>query len=217
VFLVWAASGASAEASIERLTRGGAKIVLLTSPHQTPHPFFRQPNPMATLHANIERIVDATGVRRTFLRPGMFAANVLWWWAPQLRAGDVVRWPYADAPTAPIDERDIASVAVRTLLDATHDGAEYVLTGPQSLTQREQVTIIGEVLGRTVRFEELTPDQARSELKFPPAAMDMLLNAWSAAVGWPAYVTTAVEEITGRPARTFREWAEEHAVQFRLL
>ena len=44
--------------------------------------------------------------------PGMFAANALTWWAPQIRAADVVRWPYAAAPTAPIHERDIAAVAV---------------------------------------------------------------------------------------------------------
>jgi uncharacterized protein YbjT (DUF2867 family) len=58
----------------------------------------------------------------TFLRPGMFAANARPWWAPQIRAGDVVRWPYAAAPTASIHERDIAAVAVRALLEAGHEG-----------------------------------------------------------------------------------------------
>jgi hypothetical protein len=43
----------------------------------------------------------------------------------------------------------------------------------------------------------------------------MLLNAWSAAVGIPAYVTDTVEHITGRPARTFRQWAADHADAFR--
>ena len=57
------------------------------------------------------------------------------WWAPQIRTGDVVRWPYLAAPTAPIDERDIAAVAVRALSEDGHAGAEYVLTGPQSLSQ----------------------------------------------------------------------------------
>jgi uncharacterized protein YbjT (DUF2867 family) len=145
----------------------------------------------------------------------MFAANSLSWWAPQIRIGDVVRWPYADAPTAPIHERDIAAVAVRTLLDAGHESAEYVLTGPESLTQREQVAAIGNVIGRNLRMEEISPDEARLELGFPLPAMNMLLNAWAAAIGQPAFVTDTVTEITGVPARTFREWIADHLEKFR--
>ena len=59
-----------------------------------------------------------------FLRPGMFAGNALGWWAPQIRAGDIVRWPHLAAPTAPIDERDIAAVAVRALCEDGHAGAK---------------------------------------------------------------------------------------------
>ena len=104
------------------------------------HPFFQQPNPLKVLHAEIERLIETSGLQWTFLRPGMFAANARFWWAPQIRAGDVVRWPYLAAPTAPIHERDIAAVAVRALCEDGHAGAEYVLTGPQSLTQFEQVS-----------------------------------------------------------------------------
>src|SRR6266566_3615918 len=60
-------------------------------------------------------LIETSGLEWTFLRPGMFAANALSWWAPQIRVGDVVRWPYLATPTAPIDERDIAAVAVRAL------------------------------------------------------------------------------------------------------
>lgn len=145
----------------------------------------------------------------------MFAANCLSWWAPQIRAGDVVRWPYAAAPTAPIDERDVAAVAVRALLESGHDGAEYVLTGPESLSQIEQVATIGDVIGRPLRFEEMSPEAARRELPFPAPALNMLLNAWAAAMGRPAFVTSTVAEITGRPARTFRDWVIDHAEEFR--
>jgi uncharacterized protein YbjT (DUF2867 family) len=199
---------------VDRIARHARRLVLLTSPHQTPHPFFQQPNPMARMFAEIERLIEASGVRWTFLRPGMFAANALSWWAPQIRAGNVVRWPYAEAPTAPVHERDVAAVAVRALLEDGHEGASYVLTGPQSLSQREQVAILGEVIGRPLRLEELSPEEARRELPFPPFAMDMLLNAWAAAIGQPAFVTSTIEEITGRPARTFREWAIDHAAEF---
>src|SRR5438132_13681595 len=73
----------------------------------------------------------------------MFAGNARHFWGRSIRAGGVVRWPYLNAPTAPIDERDLAAIAVRTLCEDGHAGAEYVVTGPQSLTQAEQVHIIG--------------------------------------------------------------------------
>src|SRR5262249_58423508 len=100
------------------------RIVLLTSPHKTPHPFFQQPNPVQRLHAQLERLIEESGLQWTILRPGMFAANALTWWAPQIRAAAVVRWPYAAAPTAPIHERDIAAVGGRGLLGARAAGAE---------------------------------------------------------------------------------------------
>jgi uncharacterized protein YbjT (DUF2867 family) len=215
VFLVWTAPAGAAPAAVDRIAQKARRLVFLSAPHRTPHPFFQQPNPVAAMHAEIERLIEASGLRWTFLRPGMFAANALSWWAPQIHAGDVVRWPYGDAPTAPIDERDIAAVAVRALLEDGHDGAEYVMTGPQSLSQREQVATIGEVIGRPLRFDEMSPDEARQEMHFPAPALNMLLNAWAAALGQPALVTSTVEEITGRPARTFRDWATDHAGEFR--
>jgi hypothetical protein len=47
-------------------------------------------------------------------------------WGPQIRAGDVVRWPYVNAPTAPTDERDIAAVAVRALCEGVSCSRSWV-------------------------------------------------------------------------------------------
>ena len=215
VFLVWTADPAAVSNAVDRINKYVRRIVFLSSPHQTPHPLFQQPNPLAAMHAEIERLIKASALDWTFLRPGMFAANARSWWAPQIRAGDVVRWPYADAPTAPIHEADIAAVAVSTLLDARHNSADYVLTGPQSLTQREQVEIIGDVVGRSLRFEEIAPEAARQELGFPLPAVNMLLNAWAAAIGHPALVTSTVADITGNPARSFRDWVIDHVDEFK--
>jgi hypothetical protein len=76
------------------------------------------------------------------------------------------------------------------------------------------VATIGEVIGRSLRYEEITPDEARRELRFPAPAVTMLLDAWAAALGQPAFVTSTVAAITGRPARTFREWVTDHAGAF---
>ena len=215
VFLVWTAPPATVTAVVERVAAPARRVVFLSSPHQTPHPFFRQPNPMAVLHADIERLIAAAGVESVILRPGMFASNCLAWWAGAIRAGDVVRWPYAAAETAPVDDRDVAAVAARTLYEDGHAGGDYVLTGPESLRQADQVRIIGEVLGRGIKFEELSPDEFRRETEgsWPSPVVDMLLAAWAATMGRPAYVTSTVADILGS-ARTFRAWATDHAASF---
>lgn len=216
VFLVWTAPRQTAEAVVERLAAHVRRVVFLSSPHRTPHPFFQQPNPMRLLHADIERLLAATGLESTVIRPGMFASNALAWWAPAIRNGDVVRWPYGAAESAPVDDRDIAAVAARTLHEDGHAGGDYVLTGPESLTQAAQLDAIGDALGRPIAFEELTPDEFRSlwEGTVPSSAIDMLLAAWSAAVGRPAYMTTTVADILGTPPRTLRQWAADHAAAF---
>src|SRR5499425_3283435 len=216
VFLVWTAPPSAVAPALERILKRAQRIVFLSAPIKTAHPLFQQPNPLKVLVGQIETMIESSGRQWTFLRPGMFAANALLWWAPQIRSGDVVRWPHAEAPTAPIHERDIAAVAVRALCDDGHAGAEYVLTGPQSLSQFEQVSIIGDVIGRSLRFEEISPDEAQRELLtiMPLPVIRMLLNAWAAAIGQPAFVTSTVAEITGTTARTFRDWAIDHAAAF---
>jgi uncharacterized protein YbjT (DUF2867 family) len=216
-FLLWTAPPATAEAVVGRVAARARRVVLLSSPHQTPHPFFQQPNPLALFHAELDRLVAGAGVEWTILRPGMFASNAIGWWAEMMRQGDVVRWPHGQAETAPIDERDIAAVAVRALLEDGHVGRSYVLTGPQSLTQVAQVEAIGEALGMHLRFEELSPDGFREATagRWPERAVEMLLAAWGATLGHRAYVTSTVAEVTGTPARSFRHWARDHADAFR--
>jgi uncharacterized protein YbjT (DUF2867 family) len=218
VFLVWVAPPAAVADALERIAKHARRIVFLTAPLKTPHPFFQQPNPSKAVAERIERLIETSGVAWTFLRAGMFAGNASHFWGPQIRAGDVVRWPHLDAPTAPTDERDLAAIAVRALSEDGHAGAEYVVTGPQSLTQAEQVHTIGRAIGRSLRVEEISPDEARSEL-LPvlgsPAVVNMLLNAWAAAIGQPAFVTATFAELTGAPPRTFFEWATDHAAEFR--
>lgn len=222
VFLVWCAPATAIAPALERIAKHAKRIVFLSSPHRTPHPFFQQAgwrsgelmaNPAAALHMKIERVIVASGLEWTFLRPGMFALNTRLWWASMICSGNIVRWPYAEALTAPIHERDIADVAARMLIENGHSGEDHVLTGPQSLTQFEQVGIIAEVVERPLRFDEISPEEARRELLkvMPPPVIEMLLNAWAASIGQPAFVTSAVADITGSPARTFRDWVMDHA------
>jgi uncharacterized protein YbjT (DUF2867 family) len=110
----------------------------------------------------------------------------------------------------------VAAVVARALSQDGHAGGDYVLTGPESLSQTEQVRLIGNVLGRPIRFEELSPDEFRRETDgaWPHPVVDMLLAAWGATIGSPAFVTTTVFDLLGRPPRPFRQWAADHAAAF---
>jgi uncharacterized protein YbjT (DUF2867 family) len=216
-FLLWPLPLDTAPDVVERLATQVERIVLLTSPHRTPHPFFQQANPAASLHAELERLVTDSGVATTVIRPGMFASNALYWWAAAIKAGGPVRWPYGAAETAPIDERDVGAVIARVLADDHHGGADYVLTGPESLSQAEQVRILGTAVGRNITLDDAPPDEFRREAagSWPLPVLNMLMAAWAATMGQPAYVTSTVADVLGRPARTFGQWAVDHADAFR--
>jgi len=125
---------------------------------------------------------------------------------------------YGAAETAVVDERDVAAVAALALWRDGHAGGDYVLTGPEPLSQAEQVGIIGEVLHRQIPFEELSPEEFRrvTQASWPAPVVDMLLTAWSATIGTPALVTTTVRDILGIQPRSFRQWVTDNQAAFTL-
>jgi uncharacterized protein YbjT (DUF2867 family) len=213
VFLLWPFfSTEKAPAVIDAIARHARRIVYLSSMGVPT----AQPDSINGTHAAMERLIERSGLEWTFLRAGGFATNTLQW-APQIRAEGVVRWPYAAAGRSLIHERDIAAVAVRAL-GGGHAGARYVLTGPDVVTQAEQVHLIGDAIGRPVRFAETSPDEARRQLiagGWPATLADGALAGWAAMEREPEPVTSTVEEVTGAPARTFGQWARDHAADFR--
>ncbi|MGN9784999.1 NAD(P)H-binding protein [Nonomuraea sp. ZG12] len=210
VFLLWPGFEAGAAQPVIDLIAEHARRVVYLSAHV---PDSDEP---VTFHQEIERSIRHSGLNWTFLRPGGFAANTLGW-AEQIKQG-VVRWPYGQAARALIHEKDIADVAVHVLTSAGHGGAAYQLSGPERLTQAEQVAVIGEAVGRAVRWEEQSPREAREQLLAAwgdAAFVDTALAAWGAFVDAPEEVTDTVEKLLGRPALTFRAWARDHAADFR--
>lgn len=160
-----------------------------------------------------------SGLEWTSLRPGSYAVNTLLAWGAQIRAGDVVRGPYAKFAESPIHEQDLAEVGAHALLTDELVCRRLELTGPQSLTHEEMVAIIGEVLGRPLlRYEEIPAEAAVEGMVqrgFPAPFVEALMARYARGVGQPAPVTGEVERVLGRPARTYAEWVADHADAFR--
>lgn len=173
-------------------------------------------NAIAARHAAAESAVRDCGASWTLLRPDSFAANALAW-AASIRSEGVVRAAFGASLRNPIHEADVAAVAMRALLEECYAGAILELTGPAAIAQAEQVAVIGRAIGRRVRFEELPPDVALAEMctRMPAPVAERLLAYAARSVEHAPAVTATVQEVTGRPARSFAEWAADHAGDFR--
>ncbi|MER7248553.1 NAD(P)H-binding protein [Kribbella sp. NPDC000426] len=167
---------------------------------------------------DVEQLLRDLGKEWTFLRPSGFAVNAQAW-AGDFRSGDTLRLPYPEASRSMIHERDIAAVAVLSFVNPGHAGQIYELTGPAALTQASQVATIGRAVGKDMHVVPLTEDaalQAMLDQGADPALAASAVSYWASLVDNPEPVTTTVAELTGRPALTFAEWAEEHATEFRV-
>jgi uncharacterized protein YbjT (DUF2867 family) len=167
-------------------------------------------------HSALEAAVCDSGATWTILRPGTFASNLLPW-AQAIRYAGGVSGPFPTSAQAPIHEADIAAVAAVALTEGGHAGKYYAMTGPQALTRVEQLETIGRTIGRELRFTENTPEEFRAEMHSYGVGDDivsMLLDYWSDTVETPDVVRPTVQDVTGRPARTLAQWAQDYAAAF---
>jgi uncharacterized protein YbjT (DUF2867 family) len=162
-----------------------------------------------------EQAVRDGGLPWTILRPSGFMANTLQWVEP-LREGDVVRVPFADVPIAVIDPADIGAVAAIALRGDEHTGEALRLTGPEPLRPADRARILGAVLGRELRLEAQPDDEAHAELSaaMPAEYVDAFFSFYVDGKLDESVVLPTVQEVTGRPPRTFAQWAEAHAGAF---
>jgi uncharacterized protein YbjT (DUF2867 family) len=192
----------------------GAKRVVVLSAATVSHPA-GDPRFIADFTA-AEDAARRSGLEWTILRSTDYAANALAW-VPQVRGGGVVRGAYAGAVTSTVDERDVAAVAVRALLGPEHAGRTYLISGPEPLTQGEKVRALGRAIGRELEFVEITPEQVREGMLaagLPAEIPSRLLGSLADYAKAPGPSSTTVAEVLGRPARTFGEWAADHASAF---
>src|SRR4051794_13771803 len=200
--------------ALERGRRAGVERVTLQSSSAVPSG--DTTNAVARYHIESEAAIRDSGLQWTFLQPNGFMSNALEW-AEQLRRGDIVTAPFAGVRTAQIDPRDIAAVAAAALTQDGHAGRSYRLSGPESLLAAERVAILGSVLGRDLRLEPQSDEDARAEMSaaMPPEYVDAFFAFFVDGTLDESEVLPTVEQVLGRPPRTFAAWAEEHAGAFR--
>ncbi|MFG2896266.1 SDR family oxidoreductase [Streptomyces zaomyceticus] len=184
-----------------------SSITVQTHPHLGP----------AGENLAVEQLLKASGMAWTILRPTQFASNALMW-AASIRAHETVQAPYAETALPTIHPADIAAVARVALTEPGHHGRTYALTGPEPVTARQQVEAIAAALGREVPFAEISRRRAHARMAavFGPEVADAVLVVTGGDVNDELLmVRDSVSQVTGTPARRFRQWASENAHAFR--
>ncbi|MFJ9894604.1 NAD(P)H-binding protein [Streptomyces sp. NPDC091280] len=173
--------------------------------------------PVGTWHVAGEQAVRDSGLEWTVLRPSAFASNTLGWAAP-VRSGTPLPNTSGTGGQGVVDPRDVAEVAVAALLDPGHSGRTYTLTGPEVLSVPDQAAVLAEVLGRAVEVRDLNSAEARAYLLglgFSDTFVDASeISREFVRDGGNEVVTEDVREVLGRPARTYREWVQDHRAAF---
>ena len=170
-------------------------------------------------HYNVERALKDAGLGWTILRPHHFAQNLL---LPEVfdREGGRVFSASGEGRIPFIDARDIAEVAAVVLTRERWEGETLTLTGPEAISYPGATGILSATLGRPLTYVDETPDEAWARLRgagLPPwlVGARLALAAYQRAGGPTERVTDTVERVTGRPARTLSEFAEDHADDLR--
>lgn len=170
-------------------------------------------NIITVRHRAGEAALAAAGVPSTFLRPAGFDYNILMW-AGAVKDG-VIRAPYLDVPLPIVHPADIAASAAAVLLSDIPATGAFSITGPETLTVRDQARVLSEVLGHEIRAEHISDDEAKRSAfpaGTPDFVADSVLGTMSPAAALP--ISGDVLRLTGQAPRTFRQWASDNVQAF---
>ena len=168
-------------------------------------------------HAASIAYLRDSGLRHTVLAPNSFMQNLLTA-ASLVQQQNMLALPGGDAAVSHVDARDVAAVGAHVLASEGHEGATYVITGPEALTYAEVADAMSQVLEREIRYVDVPPDEARRAMTdsgMPEWYADALGELMAAyRQGKAATVTDEVEKATGRPARPLTEFLSDHRSAF---
>lgn len=201
---LWAARGAG----VQRVVRLSAVAAAHDAPTRS-----------GRLHALSDHELRESGLDWTILRPHWFMQNLLGE-AGQIATAGALYSSMGRGRLGMIDVRDVAALAALVLADETglHHGRTYTLTGPEAISMADVAERLGQATGNHIAYVPVTDDAARAGLLgagVPAWIAGMLLEyARAYASGWGDFTTSDFADVTGRPPRSFADFAGDHAHAF---
>jgi uncharacterized protein YbjT (DUF2867 family) len=169
---------------------------------------------MGQLHAQIDEAVKRSGISWCILRCNSFMQNFSGLYRGMIRHG-LLSLPEGDARSAFIDTRDISSVVAHILINPEpHHNHVYDLSGAEALSNTEAAEIISEVTGISLRYLAISEEETRmtyQKMGISPWRIEVLESlSRYICKGNARFATDTVENLLGRPPRSFRKFAEDH-------
>jgi uncharacterized protein YbjT (DUF2867 family) len=172
------------------------------------------------LHRQVEKFIEQSGIPFTFLRPNEFMQNFINFHSPSIKGNNAFYVPLEDAKVSLVDVRDIAGVAVKSLIDEDkHKNKTYLITGPEALSYHQVAEILSNTTGRKINYVNISDEEARAAMK-EIGMSDWLINTVSELSeyfrkGKASEISPAVEEVTGNKPISFSQFAKDYAEAFR--
>jgi uncharacterized protein YbjT (DUF2867 family) len=172
--------------------------------------------PEGTDERNTERALTSSPIPWTILRPNWFMQNFTepGFYLESIRDKGELEVPTSGQATSFVDTRDIGEVAATALLENGHEQRSYTLTGPAAITWAEVGRLIGRAAGHRVRYVDPPLADHLESLSREGAAkskVDYLRRIYGCIRdGQTSMVSTDIEQVVGRPARSFAAFVAEN-------
>jgi uncharacterized protein YbjT (DUF2867 family) len=165
-----------------------------------------------------EATIATDAIEITRLRPTFLMQNLLDF-ASSIATQGLIAGPFRATKWTWVDARDVAAIAVAALTDSHHAGKTYVVTGGETLTYQEVADRLGRVLGKSIRYSDITANETRGWLQakgVPPVMIEAKLEMWDACASNLINVapTDVVKEITGKAPRSIEDFARDYRARF---
>ncbi len=168
-------------------------------------------------HRAVEKELEAAGLSYTLLRPNNFFENFVNFYGPDAQGN--IYLPWGTAKCSFIAGSDIAQVAAKALTEDGHAGKAYELSGPEAIGIVDAAETLSKVTGRKITYVDVPESAAKSAmlgLGMPEWMVDAMMELHAIdKAGYAANVTDTVEQVTGKKARTFADFARENASKWR--
>ncbi|MBL8270915.1 NmrA family NAD(P)-binding protein, partial [Steroidobacter sp.] len=154
----------------------------------------------------------------TRLRPA-YMLQLLFEFAPTIAQQGLIAGPFRSNPWSWVDARDVAAVAVAALKDPSHAGRIYTVTGSESLSFPQIADRLSHILGKPVRYNDITANEARGWLQgkgLSPVMIEAKLEYWDACASNMLNVppNSVVQDVTGRPPRSLEDFVQDYKTRF---
>lgn len=103
-------------------------------------------------HHKIEKVIEASGIAYTFIRPSFFMQNLIEPHGDDIRKLNKIIIPAGKAKTNFVDTDDIGEIVSRVLVGDEHLNKAYDITGSESIDYYQVADSMTEILGRKILY-----------------------------------------------------------------